>query len=264
MRETHAGRDRSRLAVPHGAERSPRPAAQDQPGDGESDERDRPAEVVEPVVEHELLTEDLDGDDARGQLRKAEEVDARAAARELLEALDDRRHRDCDRERREREVEPREPKRGDPERKADEAGDETRDRNRPDVLHPSADPEQPLLLVPRHEESGRVAADRHEGAVAERDLAGVAGEHVEPEERDQVDPDVCELLGAKRADPQRQQENHRGEQRERDEAGDPRGSRCHTRFTSGLPKSPDGRTSRTTRITSSAAGSFSSAPTKST
>ena len=59
--EAHARGDRGGLAVPHGAEGAAGPAAEDEPGPGERDERDRPAHVVEPVVVRERAPEDLDG-----------------------------------------------------------------------------------------------------------------------------------------------------------------------------------------------------------
>ena len=50
-REVDAERRRGELAVADGAERAAEAALQQQPGDREQDERDRPAEVVEPLVE---------------------------------------------------------------------------------------------------------------------------------------------------------------------------------------------------------------------
>ena len=102
--------------------------------------------------------------------------------------------------------------------------------------------------------------------MAERDLAGEAGEDLEAEERDQVDADVRELLRAEVADEPRQEHEHdRREQEERDldrlEAAE--AEAAHTRLAIGLPKSPAGRTSRTTRMIRSAAGMRSSPPMKS-
>ena len=122
-----------------------------------ADQRGRPREVVEPVVEHELLTEDRDRRQRRGQLGRPEQVDAAPAAGEALEPLDHGGHRHRDGERREREVEAREPQRRDAEEEADDAGDERRDRDRPDVLD----------AVVGHQDRRRVAPDRHERAVAE-------------------------------------------------------------------------------------------------
>ncbi len=56
----------------------------------------------------------------------------------------------------------------------------------------------------RREDRGRVAADRHECAVAERDLAGVAGEDVEAADGDEVDADVGVLRGLEVVDEERQ------------------------------------------------------------
>ena len=133
------------------------------------------------------MTGDLDGDDSGGELREPEEVHPGPAARELLEALDHRRQGNGDRKGGQREVEPGKPECREAERKPEEPGDEAGDRDRPDVLHPAAYTEQPFLpelRVSGHEERSRVSPDRHERAVAERDLPGVPGQDVEAEERD--------------------------------------------------------------------------------
>ena len=113
----------------------------------------------------------------------------------------------------------------------------------------------------------RVGADRHEGAVAERDLAGVAGEDVETEERDEVDRDVRELPEAELAREPRQQ---------RDQRRPPRASTRPCRANVGSQRrirlaSPRrgrrGRSAGTTSTSSrmaSAVGSRRSCPTKST
>ena len=49
-------------------------------------------------------------------------------------------------------------------------------------------------LLVRHQDRSRVAADQHERAVTERDLAGEPGQHVQSEQRDEVDAHVGELL----------------------------------------------------------------------
>ena len=215
--KAHPGRDRGRLAVADGAEGATGAAPQDQPGHGEGDERDRPGEVVEPVVEAQLPAEDGDSREAARQLRLSEEVDPRAAAREVREALDRGRHRDRDREGREGQVETGEPQGGKTEGETDEARDDPRDRNRPEVLDPAAD-RAAELLVPDHEDRGRVAADRHERSVPERDLTRIPREDVQAEERDQVDADVRVLLRLEVADESRQDRDEDDEGCERDEA----------------------------------------------
>ncbi len=194
------GGDRCGLRVANRAERSACPSTEDQPRTGEPGERDRPSEVVHPVVLRECHPEEVERRGRREvvpgrrcvrarQLGEAEELDSRSTARELLEALQGRRQRNGNREGREREVEAGEPERGQPEGEPEEPRDEPSDRERPHVLHAARD--RPAeLLVPGHQNRRRVSADRHERAVAERDLPRVAGEDVQAEERDQVDADV--------------------------------------------------------------------------
>ena len=141
---------------------------------------------------------------------EVEEVDPAAAAGEVLELLHDGRRRDGDRERREREVEAREPQRREAEEEADDARDEAGDRDRPDVAHVAREVvahELERRLLVRHQDRGRVAADQHERAVAERDLPRDARQQVEPEQGDEVDADVRELLRPEVADEARQEED---------------------------------------------------------
>src|SRR5439155_4071492 len=92
--EAHTRRDGRGLAVAHGSERPADPAAQEQPADDIAEQRDRPDEVVQPVVEAERMAEEVDRAQRSGQLGLAEEVLARATAGEVLELLDHRRRRD--------------------------------------------------------------------------------------------------------------------------------------------------------------------------
>ena len=57
-------------------------------------------------------------------------------------------------------------------------------------------------------------ADEHERAVAGRDLAGDPGQQVEPQQRDEVDTDVGELLRAEVAQQARQQQHRDDDERE--------------------------------------------------
>ncbi len=255
--EADAGGDGRRLGVADRAEGTPRAPAEDEPRAGEQHERDRPGEVVHPVVRRERAAEDVDVRDRAGELGRPEELDPLSAARELLEALHRRRHGDGDREGGEGEVETGEAQRREAEREPDEPGDEAGDRKRPEILHPARD--RPAeLLVAGHEDRGRVPADRHERAVAERDLARVPGEDVEAEERDEVDRDVRVLACLEVGDERRQHRDESDERRERDEADDALRAGRHTRFTSGLPKIPCGRMRRTARMMRSAIGRRSS------
>src|SRR5262249_25524816 len=143
--------------------------------------------------------------------------------------------------------------RGDAEREPDEPGHEPRDRQSPQVA--------PAVID--DEDRRRVGADPHERPVAERDLAGVPGEEVQPEQCDQVDRDERELVDAEvREDERRPDHAHH-------EGGEPEPAERqlqtplpHTRLTTVRPKSPAGLTSSTNRSTTSATGSRSSGVTQ--
>ncbi len=150
------------------------------------------------------------GCERRRQLGDPEEVDPTAAAREVLEALENRGHRDRDRERCQREIEAREAGGREPEENARCPGDEDRDRDRDDVLDP----------VIGHQDRGGVPTDRHEGAVAERDLPRVAGQDVQPRQRHEVDPDVGELLCAEVVHERGQRVHGDGQHGEREQGTD--------------------------------------------
>ena len=174
----------------------------------------------------------------------------------MVELLQHRREGDREREGGQGEVEPGEPQGGDAEEEPAPARDQPGQRDRPQVAD----------VVMADHDRGRVAADRHERSVAERDLARVPGQDVQAEDRDEVDADVRDLRGAEVAQPVRQDEQdaERSEEpgrlhRERDHA-----ARRHTRLTVVRPNRPVGFTSSTARITMNATGSFSASPTKST
>ena len=117
----------------------------------------------------------------------------------------------------------------------------------------------------RDEDRGRVAADRHQGAVAEGDLPGVAGQQVQADDRDEVDADQGKVEGVEVADEPRD-DGHEGHRSHGDQgSGADSGRPPHQTFlTLGRPKMPSGRTSRTPRITASATGSFNTFPTQPT
>jgi len=106
--------------------------------------------------------------------RLAEERDAGRPAGEMVELLQHGRERDRDPEGRKREVEAGEAQGRHPGEEANATGDRRGDRDRPDVAH----------AVVAHQDRRRVRADRHERAVAERDLPAVARQHIEPEDRE--------------------------------------------------------------------------------
>src|SRR5262245_45337356 len=99
-------------------------------------------------------------------------------------------------------------------------------------------------MVPRHD-GRRVAPDGHEGAVADRDLARIAGEDVEAEHRDEEDPDLRRERDVVVAEDERQCDEYP----RYGEHGDESGETTHTRRTSRWPKSPDGLMRRTTSRT---------------
>src|SRR3954453_7620563 len=107
-----------------------------------------------------------------------------------------------------------------------------------------------------------VAADRHERAVPERDLAAVAGEDRKPEQGDEVHADGRELVRREARDEPGQQHDQGGEREEGEHLD--RELAPHTRRTATRPKRPFGFTSRTIRMIRSAVGSLSVSPTNPT
>ena len=197
-----------------------------------------------------------------GQAGQAEHVDAAATPGEFVELPHHSGRRHGDRERGEREIDAGEAESRKTEEEARKPGHEPGDRDRPDVRHVAREGVRPELQpLVRDEDRGRVTPDQHEGPVPERDLPGDPREQVEAEQGDEVDADVGELLRAKVADEARQQEDRR--RREQEAENPDQLAALHTRLVTGLPKSPAGRTSSTTRMIRSATGSFRSAPTKS-
>src|SRR5947209_10027909 len=110
----------------------------------------------------------------------------------------------------------------------------------------------------RHDR-GRVAADRHERSVADRDLTGVSGEHVQTEDRDEVDGDARGKSAVVVAEGERQQCEEDRDDCDGEESG------CaspHTLRTARWPNSPVGLMSRMMRSVAKATGSCSTEPTK--
>ena len=225
--------------VADGHDGPPRPPAQQVGGQDEGQDQQAEAQEVEPLVGIEL--------EAPGGLRLAQH-DALRATRPVLEVFQDLRHRQRQREGRQGEVEPLQTQGRDPEQEADDQAHETGHRNRPAVR------DVPLVDHDR----GRVRAHRVEGAVAERDLAVVAGEDVEAEQRHRVDVDLGELEQPEVAQREGQ---HQGHHETDPRHGERPGARRHqTRCTATRPNRPLGRTTRTIRISASATVSFSSVP----
>src|SRR6185369_321198 len=148
------------------------------------------------------------------------------------------------------QVEAFEAQRRQPEQEAGDEADRAGDRDRRPV--------RPTRLV--HQDRRRVRTDRVERAVAERDLAVVAGQHVEPEQRDRVREHERDLEDAVVGDEERQRAREHEQHREARElaAIEP----AHqTRTTWTLPNRPEGLTTRTPMMTTSASVSLSSLPT---
>src|SRR5439155_7403979 len=151
-------------------------------------------------------------------------------------------------------------------------GGETGDRNREARAHTVLGkdvrrlvPEQLEPALAEDQQRGRVAADRHECGMAERDLSAIAREDVETEQGNEIDSDVRELPEAELARKPRQQpdQQDRGGQHESSEG---RGAPAthQTFLTTTRPKRPDGRITSTSNKMARAVGSLSSCPTKST
>ncbi len=244
------------------ADRDQRPAdapAQQVPAEDEHDDGDREREQVEPLVGAELQAERCVGLD---------DDDALHAAGPVLDGLvlQQLRHRHAEREGGQREVVAFEPQRRQPEQEADDEAHGAGDRHRRPVRH----------AEPVHQDRRDVGADRVERAVAERDLAVVAGQDVEAEQRDRVDQHQRELERAVVADQERQraggdQQHARARsscRRRRLAAGESGAAAAGTTalirpsYASHVhrPNRPDGLTSSTPMISTSATVSFSSLP----
>ena len=142
---------------------------------------------------------------AERRLREWEGQSA-SAARQMLEPLRQRRKRHGHGECRQRQGDGRQTQGGKPEQVADHTGDETGDGDREEWAHPVLGNDVRGIvagelesLLPEDEDRRRVAPDRHECGMAERDLAVVPREDVETEQRDEVDPDERELAEAELA-----------------------------------------------------------------
>ena len=161
-------------------------------------------------------------------------------------------------ERGDRQVEPLEPQRGEAEEYAHRRGREAGGH----------DAHAPGQAQPQREERGGVRPDGHEGALAQRDLPGVADEDVQPQRADRGDRDLVREVEPVGRREEREDEERRREQAEPDalrrHAPEPHVrsivrvkdaalqaktllSPCprYTRSMISFPKSPYGRTMRT-------------------
>src|SRR5882762_4974762 len=216
---------------------APDAAAQQVPAEQKHEQRHSQSEEVQPPVRVQRNSERGFG---------FRDDDALHAAGPVLEVmvLQQLRHRHAEREGGEREIKPLQAQRRQPEQ---EPGDEA---NAAGGGHYR--PVRRARLV--DEDRGAVGAQGVEGAVPEGDLAVVAGEDVEPEQRDGVNQHQRELKGAIAADQERQRAGNDDEDAEENELS------AHTRVTYALPKKPEGFTSSTPTMSTSATASFSSLP----
>src|SRR2546428_2479391 len=212
-------------------------ATQQVPAEHKHEQRHRQGEEVQPPVRLQRNSERGFG---------FREDDALHAAGPLLEVmvLQQLRHRYAEREGGEREIKPLQAQRRQPEQKPGNEADAAGGGHYRPVRR--------ACLV--DEDRGAVGAQGVEGAVAEGDLAVVAGEDVEPEQRDGVHQHQRELKGAIAADQERQRASNA------DQDAEEKDPSPHTRVTYTLPKRPEGFTSSTPTMSTSATASFSSLP----
>ncbi len=175
-RRIHAHRGGRGRMIADGDQRAADAAAQDAEPHQEHCERHREREQIEPLVR------------ANGQAerrRRLEDDDPLHPAGPFLDALvfEQLGRRDREREGGEREIEPFEPQRRQPEQEARDQANEAGGRKG-----------RPVRKIPTvHHDRRDIGADRKESAVAERDLAVVAGEDVEPQQHDRVTDHEREL-----------------------------------------------------------------------
>ncbi len=222
-------------------ERAAGARAQQVPADDEERHGDDEAEEIEPLVAVERQV---------GRRIGLGEGDALDAAGPLLDVavFQDLRRRDRERECREREIHSFEAQGGQAEQESGDEADRAAHRHR----RPIGD----AGLV--EQDRRRIGADREERAVAQRHLAVEAGEDVEPQQHDRIDDDHGELEHVIAAQNERQDDEERAHRRE------PQGrliARAHTRVTRVRPKRPEGRSSSTPTMMTSATVSLISVPT---
>src|SRR3989475_6090984 len=217
---------------------APDAATQQVPAEQKHEQRHPQSEEVQPPVRLQRNSERGFG---------FRDDDALHAAGPLLEVmvLQQLRHRHAEREGGEREIKPLQAQRRQPEQEPGDEADAAGGRHYRPVRR--------ACLV--DEDRRAVGAQGVEGAVAEGDLAVVAGEDVESEQRDGVHQHQRELKGAIAADQEGEcardaYQNHQYWKI----------LLRHTRVTYTLPKNPEGFTSSTPTMSTSATASFSSLP----
>ena len=187
------------MIVPDRHDGPPDPPLQEIRPEPEQEHEHREGHEVEPLIGIQLEAERRVGLAQHDTLR---------AARPLLEVLEDLRHCQRQREGRQREIEPLETERGQPEQESDDQAQHARHREGPAVG------DAPAV----HHDRGDVGADRVERAVAQRELAVVAGQHVQAEDRDRVDVDLGELEEPEVAEHERQRARRQQERQQPDQA----------------------------------------------
>src|SRR5262245_525974 len=231
------------MVVAYRNDRAPDPPLEEIRPEPEQEHEHGQGHEIEPLVGVQL--------EAEGGVGLAEH-DALRAARPVLEVFQDLRDRQRQRKGGQRQIETLEPEGRQPEEESDDQAEHARHRKRPAIG------DVPAV----HHDRGDVGADCVERAMAQRELAVEASEHVQPEDRDRVDVNLGKLEEPEVAQRERQRA---GDQREDQQAGDaPQTRAAHTRFTTVVPKSPVGLTSNTTMIIASATVNLSSVPMKCT
>src|SRR6266545_3540114 len=213
---------RGDVVVADGDERAAGAAPHEIHGTDDGEHHEEHQEEVHPALGRDLVAEESRARDLdRG-------LDAAADPRHVIDGpLDD----ELAGERGDGEIEPLDPERGDAHHRPYGRGHQASEWE--------GEPER--KAQPDHEVGGGVGAHRHEGAVPDGDLAGIAGQDVEPEgahhgDRDEVDDGEVVLVHAKGEDDQEQHRRHRDRP-----ARDGSSLLAHTRSMMGLPKIPYGR-----------------------
>ena len=184
------------VAVAHGDEGATHPASDEVQGRHVSDDRDRQHHGVAPVLAVDLPAE-------KGRRRHEDRrLHAPADPGAVVDApLDD----ELAGQGGDGQIEPFDAEGGD----AEEGAHEGRHRSPRRQAHPEGRPE------PQRDQGRRVGAHHHEGAVAQRDLPGVADEDVEPDGADTGQQHEVDERHGVAVEGEREQDQHRDDAQRR-------------------------------------------------
>src|SRR5207302_3082517 len=243
------------LAIPDGSHGSARPVPDQVPGEPEEDQGAEEAYVVDPLVAcHRDAGEEAIGALSEpGRIGLGEDDPLHAAGepgRSLDKAWCDHREREGGK----REVEGGKAKRGNAEDKPDHSRQQSRDGDGGDDVH--------LEVV--GQDGGRVGAQRHECAVAQRKLPAVTDQDVQAHDRDGQDQRLRPFARQEAADHGRKpnEEQHHDADQPVAGLGASNSLQHHTRLVAALPNRPFGLMIRTTMMIASPTASWRSPPTK--